>query len=31
MELLCKIKVFYNEIDGANKAAQQALVLVLLP
>ncbi len=25
-----KIKVFYNEIDGANKKVQQALILVWL-
>jgi hypothetical protein len=31
IELLCEIKVFYNEIDVANKAEQQALKLVLLP
>jgi hypothetical protein len=30
-ELFFKFKVFYNEIDGAYKAVQQALILVLLP
>jgi hypothetical protein len=31
MEILCKIKEFNNKIYGANKAVQQALILVILP
>ena len=30
MEILCKIKEFDNKTYGANKAVQQALILVML-